>query len=198
MEDESKMKMKERFGLRRDIFKEFLAEFLGTFVLILFGCGSVAQTVLSRGALGEPLTIHIGFTLGVMMAVYMAGGVSGTFLQDYSKKCPLCVASSDKDRKPRGPQLSGKLLSNDISEDDRRYWTNELYWGMGLWRGGGSVYVCLKQIQADYVRCNSGRPVWLVVVVSVCEQDGEIKNGRMADTPNGVNPGEVKAKIPEC
>lgn len=39
---------------------------------------------------------------------------------------------------PRGPQLSGKLLSNDISEDDHRYWTNELYWGMGLWRGGGS------------------------------------------------------------
>ncbi len=39
---------------------------------------------------------------------------------------------------PQGPQLSGKLLSNDISEDDHRYWTNELYWGMGLWRGGGS------------------------------------------------------------
>lgn len=48
----------------------------------LFGCGSVAQTVLSRGTLGEPLTIHIGFTLGVMMAVYMAGGVSG-------KKSPM-------------------------------------------------------------------------------------------------------------
>ncbi|XP_049450588.1 aquaporin-9b [Epinephelus fuscoguttatus] len=77
MENESKRKMKERFGLRRDIFKEFLAEFLGIFVLILFGCGSVAQTVLSKGALGEPLTIHVGFTLGVMMAVYMAGGVSG-------------------------------------------------------------------------------------------------------------------------
>lgn len=39
---------------------------------------------------------------------------------------------------PQGPQLSGKLLSNDISEDDRRYCTNELYWGMGLWRRGGS------------------------------------------------------------
>eukprot|EP00064_Thunnus_orientalis_P000682 superscaffoldBa00000038_g683 len=77
MENESKRKMKEKFALRRDIFKEFLAEFLGIFVLILFGCGSVAQTVLSKGALGEPLTIHIGFTLGVMMAVYMAGGVSG-------------------------------------------------------------------------------------------------------------------------
>lgn len=51
--------------------------FLFLSVSQLFGCGSVAQTVLSKGALGEPLTIHVGFTLGVMMAVYMAGGVSG-------------------------------------------------------------------------------------------------------------------------
>lgn len=35
MESESKRKMKERFGLRRDVFKEFLAEFLGIFVLIV-------------------------------------------------------------------------------------------------------------------------------------------------------------------
>lgn len=35
MENESKRKMKEKFGLRRDIFKEFLAEFLGIFVLIV-------------------------------------------------------------------------------------------------------------------------------------------------------------------
>lgn len=35
MENDAKMKMKERFGLRRDIFKEFLAEFLGIFVLIV-------------------------------------------------------------------------------------------------------------------------------------------------------------------
>uniref|UniRef100_A0A4W5PZK3 Aquaporin 9b n=1 Tax=Hucho hucho TaxID=62062 RepID=A0A4W5PZK3_9TELE len=77
MELEGKRKMKEQCALRKDIIKEFLAESLGIFVLILFGCGSVAQTVLSKGALGEPLTIHIGFTLGVMMAVYVAGGVSG-------------------------------------------------------------------------------------------------------------------------
>ncbi|KAK1802275.1 hypothetical protein P4O66_021941, partial [Electrophorus voltai] len=43
----------------------------------LFGCGSVAQAVLSRGTLGEPFTIHIGFTMGVMLAIYVAGGVSG-------------------------------------------------------------------------------------------------------------------------
>lgn len=45
---------------------------------------------------------------------------------------------------PQGPQLSGKLLSNDISEDDRRYCTNELYWGMGLWRGGRAGVRCDK------------------------------------------------------
>ncbi|KAG9341142.1 hypothetical protein JZ751_019580 [Albula glossodonta] len=77
MELEHKKHTKRHCGLRHSIFKEFLAEFLGTFILVLFGCGSVAQTVLSRGALGETLTIHIGFTMGLMMAAYIAGGISG-------------------------------------------------------------------------------------------------------------------------
>ncbi|KAJ8407698.1 hypothetical protein AAFF_G00267420 [Aldrovandia affinis] len=68
-----KKRTRTRCGLRHSIIKEFLAEFLGTFVLVLFGCGSVAQTVLSRGALGETMTIHIGFTVGLMMAGYIAG-----------------------------------------------------------------------------------------------------------------------------
>uniref|UniRef100_I3JNP9 Aquaporin 9b n=1 Tax=Oreochromis niloticus TaxID=8128 RepID=I3JNP9_ORENI len=69
--------MRQHCALKHGIFKEFLAEFLGTFVLVLFGCGSVAQTVLSRNTLGEPLTVHIGFSVGLMMAAYVAGGVSG-------------------------------------------------------------------------------------------------------------------------
>lgn len=46
----------------------------------MFGCGSVAQTVLSRNTLGEALTIHLGFTTGLMMGVYVAGGVSGMYI----------------------------------------------------------------------------------------------------------------------
>ncbi|KAJ8002556.1 hypothetical protein DPEC_G00160130 [Dallia pectoralis] len=69
--------MKQRFALKHGILKEFLAEFLGTFVLVLFGVGSIAQTVLSRNAKDETLTIHIGFSVGLMMAVFVAGGVSG-------------------------------------------------------------------------------------------------------------------------
>ncbi|XP_028814133.1 aquaporin-9a [Denticeps clupeoides] len=72
--------MTHRCAIKHSIFKEFLAEFLGTFVLVLFGCGAVAQTVLSRNTLGESLTIHIGFTIGLTMGVYVSGGVSGGHL----------------------------------------------------------------------------------------------------------------------
>uniref|UniRef100_A0A3Q4BDC4 Aquaporin 9b n=1 Tax=Mola mola TaxID=94237 RepID=A0A3Q4BDC4_MOLML len=60
-------------------FDKTKAQFPAVFVLSsqLFGCGSVAQTVLSRNTLGEPLTVHIGFSVGLMMAAYVAGGVSG-------------------------------------------------------------------------------------------------------------------------
>ncbi|XP_069380117.1 aquaporin-9-like isoform X1 [Paralichthys olivaceus] len=73
----SKMKKWKAMVKKCDIFNEFMAEFLGTFILILFGCGSVAQAVVTRGALGNLLTINMGFSLGVMLAVYVAGGVSG-------------------------------------------------------------------------------------------------------------------------
>ncbi|XP_059917313.1 aquaporin-9-like [Gadus macrocephalus] len=69
--------MRRHCVLKHGILKEFLAEFLGTFVLVLFGCGAAAQTALSRNTLGEPLTVHIGFSLGLTMACYVAGGVSG-------------------------------------------------------------------------------------------------------------------------
>ncbi|KAL4613366.1 aquaporin-9 isoform X1 [Arapaima gigas] len=80
MDLEPKRSLRQRCALRHPLLREFLAEFLGTFVLVLFGCGSVAQMVLSRGAQGETLTVHVGFTLGVMMAVYVAGGVSGAHI----------------------------------------------------------------------------------------------------------------------
>src|SRR4051812_4001323 len=65
---------------------ELLAEFLGTFVLILFGTGVVAMVVLfpTKNA-GE--TIHGGFTnitiawgLAVTMGIYIAGRISGAHL----------------------------------------------------------------------------------------------------------------------
>jgi MIP family channel proteins len=60
--------------------REALAEFFGTFVLIMFGVGVVAQFVLGAGKNGEYLSINLAWGLGVTMAVYVAGGVSGAHL----------------------------------------------------------------------------------------------------------------------
>lgn len=62
------------------LVREVAAEFLGTFTLIMFGAGVVAQVVLSGGTAGNYLSINIAWGLGVTMAVYVAGSVSGAHL----------------------------------------------------------------------------------------------------------------------
>lgn len=66
--------------MQQDTWREVLAEFLGTFILIVFGVAVVAQVVLSGNANGEYLSINIGWGLAVTMGVYVAGGVSGAHL----------------------------------------------------------------------------------------------------------------------
>src|SRR5579871_3702031 len=56
--------------------RELLAEFLGTFVLIVFGVGVVAQVVLSRQTAGSYLSINIAWGLAVTMGCYVAAGVT--------------------------------------------------------------------------------------------------------------------------
>ena len=57
-----------------------LAEFLGTFILIVFGVAVVAQVNLGGGNNGQYLSINIGWGLAVTMGVYVSGGVSGGHL----------------------------------------------------------------------------------------------------------------------
>lgn len=62
------------------IRREMLAEFLGTLVLLTFGLGVVAQTVLSRQAAGSMLSINICWGIAVMMGCYVSAGVTGAHL----------------------------------------------------------------------------------------------------------------------
>ena len=77
--------------MRRNSYTaELLAEFLGTFTLIIFGCGVVAHFVL-RNQVGDPApgtantfgdftTVNWAWGFGVVMGVYVAGGVSGAHI----------------------------------------------------------------------------------------------------------------------
>jgi MIP family channel proteins len=67
-------------AMQRGLTRELLAEFLGTFVLIIFGVGVVAQTVLSKGAAGSMLSINVAWGLGVTMGCYVSAGVTGAHL----------------------------------------------------------------------------------------------------------------------
>ena len=64
----------------RDTRREVQAEFLGTFLILVFGTASVAQMVLSGGAVGSALSIHLSWGLGVALGVYASAGVSGAHL----------------------------------------------------------------------------------------------------------------------
>lgn len=85
--------------------REALSEFLGTFVLLLFGSAVVAQVVLSGNANGTYISINIAWGLAVTMAVYVSAGVSGAHLNPavtlalavhrgfaWSKVVPYCLA----------------------------------------------------------------------------------------------------------
>jgi len=66
--------------MSRETLREAAAEFLGTFILIMFGVGVVAQVVLGQGQHGEYLSINLGWALGVTLGCYVAAGISGAHL----------------------------------------------------------------------------------------------------------------------
>lgn len=79
----------KRRGYREGVLGEMLAEFLGTFVLLLLGIGSVAVAVVGLPGSGRQvvdfgpanwLIISWGWGLAVVFGVYVAGGVSGAHL----------------------------------------------------------------------------------------------------------------------
>ncbi|SOD85063.1 MIP/aquaporin family protein [Streptomyces sp. Ag109_G2-15] len=82
-----------RLRRRGGLLGECMAEFLGTFVLISFGCGVVAMAVAALPgsgraatpttiflAAGDWLLITFGWAFAVVFGVYVAGGVSGAHL----------------------------------------------------------------------------------------------------------------------
>jgi glycerol uptake facilitator protein len=82
--------MSPRARWRQTTVGEYGSEYLGTFVLIMFGDGVVAMTVAAlnqsdRGRLifaasGDWMLIATGWAIAVALAVYVAGGISGAHI----------------------------------------------------------------------------------------------------------------------
>ena len=81
----------------------FMSEVCGTFVMIAFGLGSVAQSVLSNKKAGNELSINLAWGLGVTMGVFVAAAGSGAHL---NPSVTLSHIVHGKCRIMRGLQLS--------------------------------------------------------------------------------------------
>ncbi|TMW59592.1 hypothetical protein Poli38472_004661 [Pythium oligandrum] len=71
---------KPRFAVSNPHLRECLAEFLGTFVMMVFGVGVNNQVTVSEQANGIYLSISMGWGIAVLLGIHASGGVSGAHL----------------------------------------------------------------------------------------------------------------------
>lgn len=70
-----------KLSLFKDHIRVYLAEFLGTLLLVLFGDGAVAQVTVNKAAVGSSyLSVDLGFAFGLTCALFVAGPISGGHL----------------------------------------------------------------------------------------------------------------------
>jgi MIP family channel proteins len=100
--------------MSRSLTRELAAEFLGTFVLIVFGLGVVAQVTLSGQENGDSFSINFAWGLAVTMGVYVAGGVSGAHLNPAVTLAMACLRgfSWNKVLPYALAQLAGAMLAS--------------------------------------------------------------------------------------
>ncbi|KAG7225524.1 hypothetical protein INR49_027520 [Caranx melampygus] len=90
-EESSRMeRLLKKCQIRNQLVRECMAECLGVYILILFGCGSVAQVTTTQDKKGQYLSINLGFALGVTFGIYVSRGVSGAHLNP-AVSLSLCV-----------------------------------------------------------------------------------------------------------
>lgn len=75
----------------RQLFREVLSEFIGTFVLVFITVGTAAQAGLSRGSHGSPLSTAFCSGIAVMMAVHVSGKTSGGHVNPAVSFAMACI-----------------------------------------------------------------------------------------------------------
>jgi len=124
----------------RHSIREPLAEFLGTFLLILFGTGVSLQYFLSldEGVAPNPrgtyLSVSFGWGVGVAMGVWVAGGISGGHLN------PAVTISLAVYRGFPWRKVPGYILAQIIGSMTAAGTTYGLYRGaINIFEGGENI-----------------------------------------------------------
>ncbi|XP_042251297.1 aquaporin-3-like [Thunnus maccoyii] len=91
-------KLAGTFQIRHVLLRQALAECLGTLILVMFGCGAVAQLVLSGGSHGTFLTVNLAFGFAATLGVLVSGQVSGGHLNP-AVTFALCLLGREPWRK---------------------------------------------------------------------------------------------------
>ncbi|XP_072293843.1 aquaporin-7 isoform X2 [Eucyclogobius newberryi] len=73
-------RLRTRVWIQNQNLRLGLAETLCTFVMMVFGLGSVAQVVTGEGDFGHYISINLSFGLAVALGVHVGGGVSGAHM----------------------------------------------------------------------------------------------------------------------
>ncbi|XP_075885577.1 aquaporin-3-like [Nelusetta ayraudi] len=91
-------RLAKTFQIGNVLVRQGLAECLGTLLLVMFGCGAVAQSVLSRGSHGSFLSVNLAFGFAVTLGILMCGQVSGGHLNP-AVTLALCLLGREPWRK---------------------------------------------------------------------------------------------------
>jgi aquaporin-9 len=94
--------------------RQFMAEFLGTYLLVLFGDGAIAQyMLLEPNGQKNFMSVALGYGLALMIGILVSGGVSGGHLNPAVTLAMACLKKCSWKVLPVYwlAQYSGALLS---------------------------------------------------------------------------------------
>ncbi|KAM9820343.1 aquaporin-3-like [Neosynchiropus ocellatus] len=97
-QNEVLQKLAAALQIQHLLLRQALAECLGTLILVMFGCGAVAQWVLSGASHGTFLSVNFAFGCGATLGILVSGGISGGHLNP-AVTFTLCVLGREPWRK---------------------------------------------------------------------------------------------------